>query len=412
VEPDETSLQQRLARSPADYGGYLLRPGDVCRSVEAGNAGENPNNITATVDGSSIRSQTKTFAPPMGDFRLYACTPEVPASWFVPGGKWDKSIGDVEYFNPAVRFVTGFRVGNFWQYWGHMCTRLQPYDGYEVINGNRGDNPFHKESSFLTAGALVPDLYYDNDTRWRSDIRPYRDAAQVCARGLQAARRIDGRLGDWDNGIGNLEDGCYINKPDDTNASFEARAGWDWWVTNGAYGGYYSRGSFNIDQNSVNHAPNRQIASAMSMGSLPTGVKSVQPWQTLLFCPNPIGRATASTARPTTNDHFGFASNGKPHDHLLADFFWMPSVEPYSISEPFSTAGKVNMNYDIMPFRYIKRRTALVSLLQSTVVAAMKPEVNQKTQRDLHEGRERSGLRSGNPIRCEYQRHHWNAEGI
>ncbi len=37
----------------------------------------------------------------------------------------------------------------------------------------------------------------------------------------------------------------------------------------------------------------------------------------------------------------------------MMDLFNMPTVEPYAISEPFSTAGKVNMNYQILPYTYI-----------------------------------------------------------
>jgi uncharacterized protein (TIGR02600 family) len=51
----------------------------------------------------------------------------------------------------------------------------------------------------------------------------------------------------------------------------------------------------------------------------------------------------------------------------------MPVVEPYAISEPFSTAGKVNMNYQIVPFTYITRNTALRSVLASEQVTANLP---------------------------------------
>ncbi len=36
-------------------------------------------------------------------------------------------------------------------------------------------------------------------------------------------------------------------------------------------------------------------------------------------------------------------------DYLLLDLFSMPVVEPYPISEPLSTAGRINMNYQIVP---------------------------------------------------------------
>jgi hypothetical protein len=37
----------------------------------------------------------------------------------------------------------------------------------------------------------------------------------------------------------------------------------------------------------------------------------------------------------------------------------MPVVEPYSISVPLATSGKVNLNCQIAPFTYIRRDTAL-----------------------------------------------------
>lgn len=44
----------------------------------------------------------------------------------------------------------------------------------------------------------------------------------------------------------------------------------------------------------------------------------------------------------------------------------MPVVEPYAISEPFSTNGKVNLNYQIMPFGgFLHRSTALRGVLQT-----------------------------------------------
>ena len=88
--------------------------------------------------------------------------------------------------------------------------------------------------------------------------------------------------------------------------------------------------------------------------SLPTGVKREIPWQTLLFRPPAWGHP----------DDFDVSYPGyeDPKDHYLLDLFWMPVVEPYAISEPFSTAGKINLNYQILPFTNIKRATGIHSL--------------------------------------------------
>ncbi|MCB1097024.1 MAG: hypothetical protein KDN22_15735 [Verrucomicrobiae bacterium] len=97
--------------------------------------------------------------------------------------------------------------------------------------------------------------------------------------------------------------------------------------------------------------PHRSSPSPVVFGSLPTGVQVRVPWQTLLFRPHDPAK------------HFG--ARMLP-DHLFLDWFRMPIVEPYRISTPFATEGRINMNHWITPFSYIKRTTALH--------AAMKPE--------------------------------------
>jgi uncharacterized protein (TIGR02600 family) len=100
------------------------------------------------------------------------------------------------------------------------------------------------------------------------------------------------------------------------------------------------------------------MPSAVMFGSLPTGVKQGTPWQTLLFRPLASAEST----------HTGALA---PHDNLLLDLFWMPVVQPYVISDRFSTAGKINMNYQILPFTWIDRSTGLRAVLKSEMVAAV-----------------------------------------
>ncbi|XHR27114.1 MAG: Verru_Chthon cassette protein A [Chthoniobacteraceae bacterium] len=152
----------------------------------------------------------------------------------------------------------------------------------------------------------------------------------------------NGQPGDWDTGISNGADGPYINKTDDgTNA---ASSGGD------PYFSYIEGFASSLS------SPNRQTASAVQFGSLPTGVMAQHPWQTLLFRPDPSGHHPGSAA---------------PKDYLLLDLFTMPVVEPYAISEPLSTAGRINMNYRIAPFDYIRRSTALHATLKSIMVMAI-----------------------------------------
>ena len=91
-------------------------------------------------------------------------------------------------------------------------------------------------------------------------------------------------------------------------------------------------------------------------GSLPTGTIENRPWQTLLFRPNIESTAHGYKTHP---------GDVSPPDHLIMDLFWMPIVEPYAISEPLSTAGKVNLNYQMLPFRHIERSTALRGVFKS-----------------------------------------------
>ncbi len=67
------------------------------------------------------------------------------------------------------------------------------------------------------------------------------------------------------------------------------------------------------------------------------------------------------------------------------DLFWMPVGEPYAISETLSTAGKINMNYQILPFSYIKRATGLYGVFKSEVMMT----VPNKHARDYKSGQGR-----------------------
>jgi uncharacterized protein (TIGR02600 family) len=153
--------------------------------------------------------------------------------------------------------------------------------------------------------------------------------------------------GDWDNGAGSGYDGAYVNKADEGARSYVNGTGSTLYPYFGAgYNGEAAGATF--------FSPNRQMPSAVMFGSLPTGVISNRPWQTLLFRPAPDDKGTASA-------HLGAQS---PPDYLLLDLFNMPIVEPYAISDPFSTAGKINMNYQIVPFTYLNRSTGVQAVLR------------------------------------------------
>ncbi|HRJ71162.1 MAG TPA: Verru_Chthon cassette protein A, partial [Terrimicrobiaceae bacterium] len=151
--------------------------------------------------------------------------------------------------------------------------------------------------------------------------------------------RANGWSGDFDNGFSRWTDGPFLNLPDaGARSTSSGAAAAPYLVTEGWV---RADGLF---------SPLRQVPSAVMFGSLPTGVKAGIPWRTLLFCPNPADAG-----------HKGFEA---PADHLLLDLFRMPVVEPIALSGPASTDGKINLNYRIAPFSYIRRASAWFALLE------------------------------------------------
>ncbi len=197
-------------------------------------------------------------------------------------------------------------------------------------------------------GLYVPGL---NNYRGFSGNLGFRP--KISSANTQAANVL-GKVGDWDTGLGSIPDGPFINKPDE---------GGDYLEQGGSYLAisYLSPAGASTNQTELYFSPSRQMASPVMFGSLPTGAARNHPWQTLLFCPNPAAGFTAA-------DHPGFALQP---DHLLLDLFWMPVTEPYAISDPFSTAGKINLNTQILPFSYIERNTGIHALLKNEKVTAI-----------------------------------------
>lgn len=173
---------------------------------------------------------------------------------------------------------------------------------------------------------------------------------------------------DWDNGTGIAPDGAYWNKPDDGARVYDGNvppyftaAPWD---------------GVNINNRPVNQttAPNQLIPSPVMFGSLPSASSTGIQWTTFLFRPD-ITPGVSGGAPPGhlgSKDHSTSGNMvGAPPDHALLELFWMPVVQPYPISEPFSTAGKINLNYRIVPFTNIKRATGLHAVLKSEEMLAI-----------------------------------------
>jgi uncharacterized protein (TIGR02600 family) len=201
-----------------------------------------------------------------------------------------------------------------------------------------------------------------------SNISPRPDKPAMLPKGTNGVTRIDGGPGDWDRGLSKHMSGAFINKVDEGNLQ--------WSPSQTSYSKVpYFRGRGIEETGQTMFTPNRQLSSAVMFGSIPTGVLSGRPWQTLLF-------------RPDREIGPGHPGAKVLPDHLWLDLFNMPVVEPYAISEPISTAGKVNLNYVIAPFgyakgvsgsangttssrSYLRRDTALRGVMKSTFVMAV-----------------------------------------
>jgi uncharacterized protein (TIGR02600 family) len=317
VSEDYNTLAKRMQVNATEFVKSLIQQGDTTRSVEV------------DVNG-----------PSCGDLRLLSAMSDVPSTWFTTHPSYaDASVERLHFLRQGNQMVAG---------------QFGPADS---TNGPLGvSHSQNRAATVNTAGTLVKGIWYA------------RDSTPAVGRGQDGTLNGYGRPGDFDNGAGRVEDGPYINKADENNISTNNQA------DDGDLG-YFSRHSFSVE-NGLTFSPNRQIASAIAFGSLPSGIfsnqpsTSLKPWQTLLFCPNPPSRTTAADAQPDEDDHEGFKG---PRDHLWLDLFWMPVVEPYAISESFATAGKINMNYQMMPFRHIERSTGMHAALKPVILSAISP---------------------------------------
>jgi len=180
--------------------------------------------------------------------------------------------------------------------------------------------------------------------------------------GIEAgAKNMLPSAGDWTGMPGRYADGGMLVRPDqEYQQMFQDTSGpvyLPFWPRL-LYGTYVP---INTTITDISYfSPNRQVPSPAVLGSLPRTPNS--HWQTLAFSPIPTA-GSSHPGRPASRNALG--------DHLLLDLFWMPIAEPYPISDQFSTAGKVNLNYQIFPFPYIERKTALHAALKNTWLTAI-----------------------------------------
>lgn len=198
------------------------------------------------------------------------------------------------------------------------------------------------------------------------------------------------RYGDFDDSDPGGRVGPFINKADEGNYSvgdfkFNSTGGGQ--ITKKWRSTYFrsSTGARYVAGTTGFFTPNRMVSSPLMMGSLPSRIwQNDGAWTNLLFRPHvPYETSvTGGPARASVTSHPGQIS---PPDHYLADLFWMPVVEPYAISETFSTAGKINMNYQMLPFTHIRRATALHAAMKGELISAV-PNAEYENSKNVATG--------------------------
>lgn len=295
----------------------------------------------------------RSVVPDHGDLRLVAAQKD-PGSSFVKvsSSLWEStSARFLHVFSEAVGTHTLF--GN--------CNEASGASPATGIPGSATDDQIHGTSTVQYHYSRLP------------EIRP-------------GAGKVFNKWNDLDNGVAQSTDGPFINKPDEGNTASSIS------------GYYYFAWNFGVPTE-VYFSPNRLVPSSGMLGSLPTGVKRNLPWQTLLFRPE---LKSDKGAHPGLGYLGGKVALSPPYDrppdHLIMDHFWMPVIEPYAISEPFSTAGKINMNYEIAPFSYIKRATALHGAMKSEEVLLIPNAASKVYKLWDHETNDYSGNLPNAPI--------------
>ena len=313
------------------------QPWDAGRFGRLRSLGSRPAETAGTLIQSS--DTLRTLVPYHGDIRLVACSHYVPAGVFQPSTFYYDTTRNDDVAN-ATKY--GYSVSS--------ATPPPQIQSYLTSSGTTYEDAFGAFYRPNPNYRLVEGADY-------SSIRfPKFPGIAVSNNTTRRSARAFQQWGDFDNGVGHTVDGPYINKPDEGNNARSAGVP------------YFNNSWEQAAGGATFFSPNRQVPSAGMFGSLPTRMRSgnvdynaASPaanvnntWRTLLLRPQ--------------SGHPG-ATN--PPDHLWTDLFWMPVVEPYAISEPFSTAGKINMNYAIAPFSYISRKTGMAALLRAEKIPAI-----------------------------------------
>lgn len=301
----------------------------------------------------------RSIVPAMGDYRTLAARYNVPSSWWQPHPMASNSslYSAHSFTNSTANSEPG-------------CKLAQSNADNSVLTSNY--NQYYSSSMQLIGGARFDvaangNVYYGIHPR-QADLPPSQDNANAA-----------NAFGDFDTGLANAREGPYINKPDEGNfyAGNETLNS----QTKFFRSAYFFNTWHSADdwRSGIYMTPNRMIASPVMFGSLPTGVwgnpsglpsasnanQDFAPWQTLLFRPH------AQITNQDPNSQQSHPGMQDPSDHYLLDLFFMPVVEPYAISEPLSISGRINMNYQIMPFTNIRRATGMHAVMKGEFMTAI-----------------------------------------
>ena len=315
--------------------------------------------VTMRGTGGPDASFSKRFDGSKGGWRNYLNDSDLIRSIEYTGGFTDGKAGDLRIAAasadvPATHFAAVGSIGST----DYASTKTKVHD-LTVSHGDPLLANSGAAAGYLGGGTLAPPPGTNRGSK-----------PAILPSFVKGVSRLDGGFGDYDRGLSKHMDGAFGNKVDEGNLNFN--------YADGRLGGRlpYYRGRGIEETGQSFFTPNRQLPSVGMIGSLPTGVKANKPWQTILL-------------RPDREPGAGHPGAKTVPDHLWLDLFHVPVIEPYAISEPFSTAGKVNMNYVIAPFgyakskdagnnpnttnpkSYIRRDTALRGVMRSTFVMAV-----------------------------------------
>ena len=325
---------------------YFRATDDVIRGVEVAGPGgpvaDNPTDTTAS---------TNTTA---GDVRLVAALETVGTNYYHAHQNWSS---------------TAFAATGMEDDDGSNGNLLGAGDQTNVLSP-QGDNQFSAAGSH---GVLAPQMNprgtsSANSYQYKSPYVPSRTYTSA-KMGVTRTNNVSTALGDWDAGFALLPDGAHINMGDIGDGMYVDEVNYPTsFVGLPRYPYVQKEDHFNSDYGAGSYfSPNRQVPSSMILGSIPTGIQRLQPWQTLLFNPKPEDQSHPGRRPPDGL----LASRDRSAGPFDRGPFWMPVVQPYPISQPFSTAGKINLNYQIEPFNYITRASGIYALMTATKMMAI-----------------------------------------